>query len=728
MSFSIPNQSSLIKLTPTITPTYSGAPDWISITGVANNEIIFLVSDATNGGRYSIQTTFTKPGSENIYIDWGDGVIDTIAINTSITTIHTFTTGGTACSRGYNTWKVRVYGDAGTTITQAQVVRNSTDALNTPSGLLQAWYGDTSVNTMNSYFNRSLLAPSYPYLEYVKLPNGVTISNGFVSTFEDCKSLQKVDLPSDMSAITTLNSMFRSCSVLYEINEFPSNMTGVTSMNSTFEGAASLPRITFRNTFNLLTDISRCFSNCGVLGYLTIPELPICTNYNLTYSGCWNLRSISLPTIPNTFITMDNMLLNNYKLQNIYLDPTTTATLSNLTFRSCVSIRSITLPPNATITSYLNMFDSCRALVEVSLPMNASGVTSFVNIFNQCQTLQNVTLPSIAPVIPVSFAGAFAGCSCLSEVIIPSTYSVTSLNNTFDNCLALQNVSIPDKPTVTDLVQTFRSCFMLEQVTLPTILTGVTSLSATFQNCYSIKEITLPSVMDNVLSMSNMCNTCNSLTKITLPTSMSSLAGSGGNLAFVNSFLNCNSLKSLVLPNNINGSIVTNNSQFVANCFNLETLSLPAVPMTAITASSLAFSECKSLTGITNIEYMGSSANTTTNYVNGTALTTGSLRISELNFNCKFSKLELQGTNTGVNFSRLSSLRLLNNGSGQYAGTSPQINISFTDLSQAALVQVFNDLPTVTGKTINITSATGASSLTAGERAIATGKGWTIVG
>jgi len=49
-------------------------------------------------------------------------------------------------------------------------------------------------------------------------------------------------------------------------------------------------------------------------------------------------------------------------------------------------------------------------------------------------------------------------------------------------------------------------------------------------------------------------------------------------------------------------------------------------------------------------------------------------------------------------------------------------------LGQAALVQVFNDLPTITAKTINITGASGAAALTAPERAIATGKGWTITG
>ncbi len=77
---------------------------------------------------------------------------------------------------------------------------------------------------------------------------------------------------------------------------------------------------------------------------------------------------------------------------------------------------------------------------------------------------------------------------------------------------------------------------------------------------------------------------------------------------------------------------------------------------------------------------------------------------------------------------KLTSLRLRNSGSGQYAGSSPQIDIRYNSLGQAALVQVFNDLPTIVSKTINITDNPGAALLTAPERAIATGKGWTIVG
>jgi hypothetical protein len=61
----------------------------------------------------------------------------------------------------------------------------------------------------------------------------------------------------------------------------------------------------------------------------------------------------------------------------------------------------------------------------------------------------------------------------------------------------------------------------------------------------------------------------------------------------------------------------------------------------------------------------------------------------------------------------------------------PGISVTFTiancDLERAELVQLFNDLATVgTTQTITITGNPGVATLTAGEIAIATGKGWVV--
>ena len=65
--------------------------------------------------------------------------------------------------------------------------------------------------------------------------------------------------------------------------------------------------------------------------------------------------------------------------------------------------------------------------------------------------------------------------------------------------------------------------------------------------------------------------------------------------------------------------------------------------------------------------------------------------------------------------------------SAPFNGSGTQIDIRYTGLDRAALVTLFNSLPTVTGSQIcNITGATGASDLTASDLAIATAKGWTV--
>ena len=76
----------------------------------------------------------------------------------------------------------------------------------------------------------------------------------------------------------------------------------------------------------------------------------------------------------------------------------------------------------------------------------------------------------------------------------------------------------------------------------------------------------------------------------------------------------------------------------------------------------------------------------------------------------------------------IKSLRVSNEAPFDYA-TPPQINVSYTGMDRQALVQLFNDLPTVSaGQIINITGCTGSEDLTEEEVAIAEDKGWTITG
>lgn len=96
----------------------------------------------------------------------------------------------------------------------------------------------------------------------------------------------------------------------------------------------------------------------------------------------------------------------------------------------------------------------------------------------------------------------------------------------------------------------------------------------------------------------------------------------------------------------------------------------------------------------------------------------------DLSFNDTLTLFKLYGTEAG----KMSGLKgLIVSPSAPFDGESPQINISYTGLNRAALVALFNSLPSVTASQVcNITGATGANDLTAEDLAIATAKGWTI--
>ena len=186
MAFVIPNQTSTSLLRP-LTPagTWVRPADWITITDTAG-EVQFLMSDITTAYT-AIATQYT--GSGNIYIDWGDGTTDTIS-STTATTNHQYTSGGTPCSLGYNTWKIRVYGDVGTTLTSTKIVWNS-NFFNTyyaASGLLEAYYGDGTQQGNLAYlfyysFNNQ---PFFSNLTYCKLPSKITGSVSMSYMFLSC--------------------------------------------------------------------------------------------------------------------------------------------------------------------------------------------------------------------------------------------------------------------------------------------------------------------------------------------------------------------------------------------------------------------------------------------------------------------------------------------------------------------------------------------------------------
>jgi hypothetical protein len=206
-----------------------------------------------------------------------------------------------------------------------------------------------------------------------------------------------------------------------------------------------------------------------------------------------------------------------------------------------------------------------------------------------------------------------------------------------------------------------------------------------------------------------------------MPTSMNACN------SFTQAFQGCRSLTSITLPNTVSTATTSFSSTF-NDCGSLKTVVLPgSAQLINVTSIDGIFSGCSNLVTITNFDKIGS--------LGATPLIGGSnnslARLTSISFVGPYSTLWLNGAPISTGRTDVQAVRLLNTSAGQWTGSSPQINVSYTNMSTANLVQLFTDMAAqgnVVSKTINITGATGAAGLTAADRLIVTSRGWTITG
>ena len=743
MAFNTPSKLAIIKQKPVnpSTEVWTRPVDWPTVTDAAG-EVQFLASDVLNA-TYNLQTEFIKPASQNLYINWGDGTTDTISTNTAVYTSHTYAVGtGTACSRGYTTFKIRVYVDSGATIDVCKfraLSYNGTGgteeyAVNNPCGLLEAYYGNNTLPSLGMLenFRDTAILVTFGYLEYVKCPDTMNYNQGLVSTFATssssggCPVLAKVVMPTNYSGVTMLfNSTFNGCGSLLELN-FPTNVT-IDNLSSTFSGCTKLRSITLPSNMDSCTTLASAFSSCYALSSIDLPTLPACISYANAFQNCSSLTSFNLKSFTSTAqtISLASMFSGCSSLVNVNLPSTVvagTVLQMNSTFATCTSLLAITFP-ETDIDTLLSTFSGCTNLQSVTLPTSCPSLTTMQSTFQTCGSLGEVTLPTTVTGSTISLSGTFTSCTSLSSITIPSSYNISTLSSTFNGCSNLVTCNLPNNAqnSITTMVSTFQNCYSLINLTLPTSMTGVTSLIQTFQNATSLESVVLPSTMNSCTTMNSIFSGCTNLTSVTLPTSMSALTTTGLSSAISG----CAALKNIVYPATIAVTLSTLSMATTASP-SLQTITFPTTQTTSVTSLSGLFNYLPGLTGAFNTDKLGNNSTGATVYITGTSIMGANLaarRLLSLDFTCKFSVFAFNGTVTRP--LALNSLRLRNSGTGQYAGASPQINVSYTSLDTAALNQLFTDLPTITAKTINITGCPGAATCT---RSIATAKGWTITG
>jgi hypothetical protein len=746
MAFITPGQVSNISKKPITTPTGWTRPvDWPTIID-DTNKIQFLVSDigtqsSGTASSYSINTIFSRTGGTySVYIDWGDGTSDQVSTTTT-TTSHNYTTGGATCSRGYNTWIITVTVDPTVSLFTCNLVPpvNLFSSNYLSSGLLEIYHGDTiglSVNWAGKYGANTTGA--YTNLEYVKMPstwNGTSLS----STFYQCSALQSIILPVTMNGCMTIDQCFLSCTALQVIT-LPTSCSGLSNMSSCFQNCNSLYSVIFPMTSLPVSNMTSCFNACSNMDNLILPNFTSTCSWVSTFNNCGNLTNIRIGSFNNgttqtfqqTFCGCTSMVRCDMKdnpavRPNLVFDRTFT---TNVSVPACQSLPNFVFPTCNLTTTVASAFSGCSSIttIDTSKCLSPTSV-SWSNSFANCYNLISMSIPPMttggSPSQPSNFQNTFIGCASLVSVDLSkiSLVSLTIMSGMFFGCFNLLSVSFPSEsaPVLTTIASLFGNCYSLTSVTLPTGLNAVTTAAQAFLNCYSLKSVSFPTTM-SALTAAGLSGTfwgCRELQSVTLPTTVNT----NGITNMTQMFQSCVSLQSVDLPTI--GSGVTNLSSSFLDTWSLKTITFNG----SLTNAAIDFSNAFTRSAFSSANF-GAFSSTAT-LVNGTTMGNQSPFCATYSFSTRFSKLDISGTvaipNGGVRSLRLPAVAL----TGQWGGSSPQINISYTGITYANLVSLFNDLAAqgnVTSKTINITGCTGASSLTAGDRLIITSKGWTITG
>ena len=731
MAFNLPVQNYFSRTTgPAV---YSRPSDWPVITDAAA-EVQFLFCDLGDAA-CQIRTSFTRTsGSQNITIDWGDATTSTVTTTATTDTTHTYTPGtGTPCSLGYTTFKIRVYftGTGVSVLSNCNIMailNTASTAVGSPQicHVLEAYYGNGTQNLTPVNFY-SVIGSSclsiYSNLQFVKLPATVSWTT-WTTTFHSCFSLLKVVMPTSNSAALQYGNAFNNCYNLLEII-FPSNSTLIQGMTSAFISCANLRSVTLPTTMNSSTDWGSCFFGCLNLRSVTIPSINATNNLQYTFYNCLQLEWVKFTSMPTVGVNMQNCFQDCVNLQTVYFPATVSnpsATVSlNTAFSGCRQLKNIVLPSNMNVSTFASTFSSCTSLTSCILPATSPACSAYNNTFLTCVSLLKITLPA-APTASVSFQSMFNGCIKLEEVTIPSGYILNNFNQTFLSCNSLKTISWTPgvQNLITSMQLTFSGCYLLTSFTMPTSMNIVTSLNSAFSACRSLLSITLPSSLNAVTDISSCFSGNIAFTSVTLPTSMSACT----NFSYM--FNSCISLTSITFPNTV-GAVTTFNSCF-SGCNSLKTCVLPgAAQLSLVNDINGMFVGCSDLVTLTNFDKIGSLTATPLMSA-GFFLSNRFKGGSAISFSGPLSLLQLNGLNVKTD---VQNVRLLNTSAGQWTGSSPQINITFTNMSTAQIVQLFNDMAAqgnVVSKTINITGATGTAGLTAADRLIVTSKGWTIIG
>lgn len=358
---------------------------------------------------------------ETVYIDYGDGTIDSKYGGTQY-----WRTSNTSASHSYTNsgnYTIKIYATNGADYSFSRFMIG---------GYTTYSWGDyvigRGITAMR--LGKGIAFPSYFYpaastsIEYCTFPSGTeTAISGEI--FTRTQRLKAVVIP---SGIQTITSQFISRSTVKTIS-FPSS---VTTLTDTLRYAYAVRNFTFPSG---LTSLGVPLSENKSAEEAYFPA-----NVTIARSNAMNASAIKIVSLPSAIENCGYACQNDYLLEEATIRNTTTA-LPNSLFSSCFNLKKVTITSGqSSLLSIGNsVFQSCYALKEFKIPSTVTSIGS--SAFVSCYSIKSITIPQNVTSIGAS---AFGSMFSLSELKFePTTPPTLGGSNTFSNLPPWCKIYVP---------------------------------------------------------------------------------------------------------------------------------------------------------------------------------------------------------------------------------------------------------------------------------------------
>lgn len=434
-------------------------------------------------------------------------------------------------------------------------------------------------------------------LEKVTIPSTVTMLGG--NAFMNCASLEKIAIPSSVKSIFTY--AFSGCAKLDTV-KIPDGVGAI--KDGTFENCPSLKSVEIPESVSEIG--AKAFFGCGGLEQVSIPDA-VSSIGDSAFTGCAGISTLYIPQNVASIGSgaLDDMsgctgIYVNFQNQNYKADNGVLLTKNGIVlvkYPAAKKDTEYTIPESVRVLIYnMQAFQGCSYLEKVNVPANMANNLAFTG----CKALTDVNVAAGNSSYKSADGVVFSADG--KELLIYPTaraeeYSIpegteTFAEQIFNACKGLKAVTVPASLKLTGLQNYFEDCSELSAINVAEGNPNYKSSDGVLFSKNGKVMIFCPAgkdggyiVPDDVVMISGAAAAHSKLSSVVTPESAGNIGE--GAMAF-------SSLKSATILSTDSTSGTIGEKAFFG-CDSLETVSIPYI----CSIGRSAFANCKNLKSIT---------------------------------------------------------------------------------------------------------------------------------